>query len=137
MIEHLMASAAGVGNFAIYFGLSLILLLLFKVTYTWVTPYDEWALVKENNTAAALSLVGAVLGFSVALSGAASNSVSYLDFGVWAVVALIAQLIAYRIVKLFLPRIAERIGEGEVAAGVVLAGVSVSIGVLNAACMTY
>lgn len=134
VLEH---SLAGLANFALYFLVSLIALLLFKVIYTWITPHDEWALVKEKNTAAAVGLSGAILGFSIALSGAASNSVNLIDFSVWAVVALIAQLIAFLIVRLRLPKIIQRIKDDELPAAIVLAGISIAIGLLNAACMSY
>lgn len=127
----------GLLNFALYFGLSLVALLLFKFLYTLFTPYDEWTLVKNQNSAAACALSGAVIGFSIALASAASNSVSLMDFAVWAVVALIAQIIAYLIVRMFMPLISQRIQDNETPAGIVLGAVSIAIGILNAASLTY
>ncbi len=127
----------GLTNFVIYFGLSLVALLLFKFLYTLVTPYDEWALVKNQNSAAACALSGAVIGFSIALGSAATNSVSIVDFAVWAVVALIAQIVAYFIVRMFMPLISQRIQDNETPAGIVLGAVSIAIGILNAASLTY
>jgi putative membrane protein len=130
---------ASLGNFALYFISALVLMLVFKLVYTLVTPHDEWALIKDaQNTAAAIAFGGAVLGFAIAVGGAASNSVAYLDFVVWAAVALIAQLLAFVFLKFtFMPKISERIENGEVSAGIMLGLVSVAVGVLNAACMTY
>ncbi|GAL04316.1 membrane protein [Photobacterium aphoticum] len=52
--------------------------------------------------------------------------------------ALIAQLIAFAILRFgFMPKIVERIEAGEIPAGILMAAVSVSVGLLNAACMTY
>ena len=128
----------GLTNFAIYFGLALVALLLFKVIYTLFTPYDDWALVKEQNTAAACALGGATIGFSLALASAISNSVSLLDFAVWGGVALVAQIIAFLLIRLiFMPRITQRIKDGEVAAGIMLGAVAIAIGLLNAASMPY
>ncbi len=136
MLE-LQQSISGLLPFAMYFGLSLLALVAFKMVYTLITPYDDWQLVKEQNVAAAAALSGAIIGFSIALSSAASQSVSLLDFSVWAVVALLAQLIAFALVRLFLPKIVQRIKEGEVPAGIVLGGVSIAIGLLNAGSMSY
>lgn len=136
-MEALQHSIMGLGGFALYFGISLVALLVFKVLYTFATPYNEWALVKEKNLAAAIALSGAIVGFSIALAGAASNSVSVIDFLVWAVVALIAQLLAFVVVRIIMPKIAARIKDDEAPAGVVLAGMSIAIGMLNAACMAY
>ncbi len=127
----------GLSAFSLYFLISLIALLLFKVVYTLFTPHDEWKLVKEQNNAAACALSGTIIGFSIALGSAASNSVSLIDFAVWAVVALIAQLIAYLVVRLFMPRISQRIEADELPAGLVLGATSIAIGILNAASMTY
>jgi len=127
----------GLTNFVIYFGLSLVALLLFKFLYTLVTPYDEWALVKNQNSAAACALSGAVIGFSIALGSAATNSVSIVDFAVWAVIALIAQIVAFFVVRMFMPLISQRIQDNEIPAGIVLGAVSIAIGILNAASLTY
>ncbi|AWF80859.1 hypothetical protein BTJ40_08605 [Microbulbifer sp. A4B17] len=129
----------GILHFAAYFGLSLVLLIAFKFLYALVTPHDEWKLIREEkNTAAAIGFGGAVLGFAIAVGGAASNSISIIDFAIWALVALIAQLIAFAIIRFgFMPRIVERIEDGEVSAGVMLAATTIAVGVLNAACMSY
>lgn len=130
---------ASTGNFALYFGSAIALLFLFKIIYAFVTPHNEWQLIKEQqNTAAAIAFGGAVVGFAIAVGGAASNSVAYIDFIVWALVALVAQLLAFVILKLtFMPKISERIEKNETSAGVMLGLVSVAVGILNAACMSY
>jgi putative membrane protein len=126
-------------HFGAYFGASLVFLVVFKFAYTFVTPHDELKLIKEDkNTAAAIGFGGAVIGFSIALSGAASNSVSLVDFVTWGVIALIAQLLAFALVRFFfLPLIVERIKSNEVSAGTILGATSIAVGLLNAACMTY
>ncbi len=136
-MSELQESISGLGPFAMYFGLSLLALVIFKKIYTMITPYDDWQLVKDQNMAAAATLFGAIIGFSIALSSAASQSVSLLDFAIWAVVALIAQLIAFALVRLYMPKIVQRIKAGELPAGVVLGGVSIAIGLLNAGSMSY
>lgn len=131
--------ATGVINFILYFGISIAFLLIFKFAYTLVTPHDEWHLIKDQkSTSAAIGFGGAILGFSLALAGAATNSVSLIDFATWAFIALIAQCLAFAIIRFgFMPRIVQRIEDNEVSAGVMLGVVNVAIGVLNAACMSY
>ncbi len=126
-------------HFLAYFGLSLLFLVAFKYAYTFVTPHDEWQLIKEDkNTAAAIGFGGAVVGFAIALSGAASNSVSLVDFATWGAIALVAQLLAFALVRFgFMPRIVERIKSNEISAGTMLAATNIAVGLLNAACMTY
>ncbi|GAB2698397.1 DUF350 domain-containing protein [Aliiglaciecola sp. 3_MG-2023] len=138
-MDILLDSIAGLGNFAIYFVVSIVLLFIFKIVYAWVTPHDEWKLVKEEkNTAAAIGFGGAIVGFSIALSGAVTNSTSQFDFAIWGFIALIAQVLAFLLLRFtFMPAIAERIDNQEVSAGVMLASMSIGVGLLNAACMTY
>ncbi|NHH99425.1 MULTISPECIES: DUF350 domain-containing protein [Oceanimonas] len=138
-MDALLTSLSGLGPFVLYFGLSILMLLVFKWLYVLITPWDEWRLIRENqNLAAAIALVGAVIGFSLAIASAAANSVSLLDFVVWGVVALVAQLLAFALVRLiFLPRVSERICAGQVSAGAVVGGLSVAVGLINAACITY
>ncbi|WP_372621631.1 DUF350 domain-containing protein, partial [Alteromonas stellipolaris] len=80
----------------------------------------------------------AIVGFAIALASAATHSVAIVDFIIWAVVAIIAQSLAFALLRFtFMPKIAQRINENEVSAGVMLASMSIAVGLLNAACMTY
>ena len=138
-MDMILHSIAGLANFALYFAASVVLLFIFKIIYAFVTPHDEWKLVKEDkNLAAAVGFGGAMIGFSIALAGAATNSFSIVDFVIWGVVAIIAQSLAFALLRFtFMPKIAERIIQNEVSAGTMLAAMSVSVGLLNAACMSY
>lgn len=138
-MDLVLDSIAGLGNFALYFVISIVLLFVFKIAYAFVTPHDEWKLVKEDkNTAAAIGFGGAMIGFGIALSSAVSNSQNLVDFAVWGVVAIIAQCFAFALLRFtFMPKIVERIDNNEDSAGIMLAAMSISVGLLNAACMTY
>ena len=126
-------------NFSLYFAVSIALLLIFKFVYALVTPHDEWKLIKEDkNVAAALGFGGAIIGFSLALSSAAEHSVSLVDFATWGLIALIAQALAFALIRFgFMPKIVQRIEDNEMSAGVMLGVMNVAIGLLNAACMSY
>ena len=138
-MEIVMESLAGLASFAMYFAISILYLFIFKIVYAFVTPHDEWKLVKEQqNVSAAIGFGGAMIGFSLALASAASNSLGLVDFTIWGVVAVLAQSFAFALLRFtFMPKIAERISNNEMSAGVMLAAVSVAVGLLNAACMTY
>jgi putative membrane protein len=127
----------GLPAFLSHFGLALLLVAVFFLIYIFITPYHELRLIRAGNHAAAASLAGALLGYIVALASAISNSVSLLDMLVWGVVALIAQLLAFLIVRLLLPTLLADIPENRIASGVFLGTVSLGLGLLTAACMTY
>lgn len=136
-MQSLFFTLSGILPFLMYFATSLVLLLAFMVIYMRMTPNDEVALIKEDNVAASVVFSAAFLGFSLPLASAAANSVNLLDFIVWGIVAGIAQLLVFQIFRRFYPLVSERIAKGEIAVSIKLAGVSVTVGLLNAACMTY
>ncbi|PSU25657.1 hypothetical protein C9J21_17560 [Photobacterium phosphoreum] len=137
-MSDLMVSLSTLGNFGLYFGISLIFLIAFRFIFPLVTPYKEWELIKSGNVAAAVGMGGSFIGYALAVGSAISNSQNVLDFAVWGVVALVSQVIAYLIIRIiFLPKISERIERDEVSAGVILASIAIAVGLLNAACMTY
>ncbi len=133
----LIQSLAGLPAFLSYFATAIGLLLLFLLVYIFITPYREIALIREGNTAAAASLAGAILGFVLPLASAIAHSVSLLDMAVWGLIALIIQLLVYGVGRLLLPDLARDIPAGQIATGVFMGALSLAIGILNAACMTY
>lgn len=138
-MEFFHTSLQGLLSFASYFFASIILLIIFSRVYVAITPHDEWKLVKEEkNIAAASGLAGALIGFAMALGSVVSNSIHIMDFVLWGVIALIAQLIAFALVRfVFMPELIQRIKNNEVSAGIILGATSIAVGALNAACLTY
>jgi putative membrane protein len=132
MIAH---SIATLPSFLAYLGLSLVILALFLRVYVWVTPYREFALIREGNLAAAVSLSGALLGFALPVADVIRNSKDLVDLAVWSVVACLVQLLTYVVARLTLPHLAQDIPAGKVASGLFLAALSVGVGLINAACM--
>ncbi|MDP5206132.1 DUF350 domain-containing protein, partial [Alishewanella sp. SMS9] len=112
-------------------------LLLFIRLYSWVTPHDEFGLIRANNPAAAVAFAGALIGFAWPLSSAITHSLSLLDCAIWGAVALLVQVLTFFVSQLALKQLPERITKGDIAAGIFSAGCSISVGMLNAACMSY
>jgi putative membrane protein len=121
--------------FASFFATAIALLGGFLALYVLVTPYSELALIRSGNTAAAVSLGGALLGFAmpIAVSVAVSHNL-YAMIG-WGVVAGALQLLTYVAARLALPQINQNIQEGKLASGIFLASLSLSTGILNAGCI--
>ena len=136
-MDFLSFSLSGFDEFLVYFGLAVAFVAMFLFVYSHITPYAEFKLIREGNVAAAASLSGALIGFSLPLASAIIHSVHPWDMMIWSVVALVVQLLAFLVVRFTMVNVARRIPQGEVAAGVVLASLSVTAGILNAACMTY
>src|SRR5438552_7543269 len=100
-------SFAGFDDFLVYLAVSLVLLALFTAIYVRITPYREFALIREGNMAASFSLSGSLLGFIVPLASAVQHSVSLIDMAIWGVIALIVQIAAFVAVKLLIPSITQ------------------------------
>ncbi|CRI58025.1 MULTISPECIES: DUF350 domain-containing protein [Pseudomonas] len=129
-------NAQAVIGFILYISVALVLFWLFQFIYTHLTPHREFALIRDNNSAAAIALGGALIGFSLPASNIIAYSVSLLDFVVWVVIAAVVQLLAFAITSLVLKGLASRIAKGEMAAAIYAAAVAISVGFLNSACMT-
>ncbi|MBI6909866.1 MULTISPECIES: DUF350 domain-containing protein [Pseudomonas] len=138
MLEALSISLnkAAVLGFVIYILGAAVLFGLFQFIYTRVTPHKEFELIRANNVAAAVALGGAIIGFAIPASNVIAYSINLLDFAVWAVIAAVVQLLAFLLTSLVLKGTSERIKNGELAAGIYVAAVAISVGMLNAACMT-
>ena len=128
---------AGLPLFLAYFGIGVALLAAFGFAYTAATPHHEMTLIRSGNGAAVAGFLGAVLGFSLPLASAAANSVSILDFIIWAVIGAVVQVIAFFVASATMSDLSDRITRGEMPAGAWAGGVALVVGILNAACMTY
>ena len=138
MLEALSISLnkAAVFGFVIYILGAAVLFALFQFIYTRITPHKEFELIRAGNVSAAVALGGAIVGFAIPASNVIAYSVSLVDFVVWAVIAAVVQLLAFLLTSLVLKGTSERIKKGELAAGIYVAAVAISVGMLNAACMT-
>ncbi len=136
MNEQFSQFFANLSEFLLFFGAAAALTLIFVVVYTRVTRHNELALIKNNSTAAALAFSGSLIGFALPLASTMINSVRVLEMVLWGVIALIVQVVVYLVIRLFTPKISERIEADEVAAGIWLGACSIVAGILNAAAMT-
>ena len=127
---------AGLPAFLLYFALGLLLLAVFLLIYIAVTPYNELALIRKGNSAAAISLGGSMIGYVLPLSRAISQSVSAVDMLAWGAIAMIVQLVVYFVVAKAVPHFPDAIMSGRVSSASFLAALAVAVGLLNAAAMT-
>jgi len=122
-------------SFLAYFVLGGGLTALFVLLYANLTPQRDIALIRGGNSAAAIALVGGLLGFIVPLASVIAHSAGIIDLIVWGIVALVVQLAGFFVARLVLPHLPQAIADGNIADAVLLAGISLSLGILTAACM--
>ena len=114
--------------FGSFFATAVVMLLAFLAIYIRVTPYNELTLIREGNTAAAVSLGGAVIGFALPIHNL------YVMLA-WGLVASLVQLLTFIAARLALPRLNESIPQGKLASGILLASLAIGVGILNAGCI--
>ncbi len=120
----------------LHFSVTLSILAAGIWLYMLITPHKELALIREGNTAAAISLSGAVLGLAIPLAFSMSVSVNVLDILIWGVLALIIQLACFWAMDKLMGELSRRIDEGEMGPAILLAGVKLSVAVVNAAAIS-
>lgn len=103
------------------------------IVYAWVTPYDELALIKAGNTAAAITLSGAVIGFAIPLAVTLKTSLNTWDIILWGLVTLILMIIAYRVMNLVIRDFEKRVQNDETGPAILLAAVKIAVGLIAAA----
>ncbi len=119
-----------------YLGIAVAAVLAFVTIYVTMTPHKEFRLIRQGNSAAAISLGGAILGYTIPLAKAVSQSESIIEMLLWSGVALLAQLMAYGLSRVILPGLSAHVDEGKTASSIFMAAIAVAIGLLNSAAMT-
>lgn len=125
-----------VANYVMYLLSGAFLLGVFFVVYTRTTPIDEVGQVRAGNPAAALSLSGALIGFSLTVASGILHNSALLNFVAWSAGAMVVQLGVYAVFSRLLPGVKEQIEAGNVAMGGLLGAISLAVGAINAACLS-
>ncbi|QDE41404.1 DUF350 domain-containing protein [Luteibacter pinisoli] len=123
--------------FVAYLALGAFYFVAFIVTYIWITPQREMALIREGNLAAAISLAGAAIGFVQPLASAIAHSVNPLDLALWGAVAWAVQLLTHFILRLTIRDLRQQIEADVRSVALFVAVVAACVGAINAAAMSY
>ena len=84
-------------------------------------------------TTAFVALGGAIIGLAIPISSTLASSMTLPGLLIWGAIALLMQLIAYRVVDLILRDIPGRIANDEIGAATVLAAAKLSAALILAA----
>ncbi len=119
-------------NYVLHLATAIALVLAFFVVYTRVTPYDEVLLIRQGNCAAAVSLGGTLLGFSVTIASALMHTDDYYEFAGWAALAMLIQVLVFVVATRLLRMSKDQIENNNMGFGTLLGSISLSIGLINA-----
>jgi putative membrane protein len=129
----IQAFAAGFPVFLAHAGVTVVILIAAAALYVLLTPHKEITLIREGNTAAALSLAGVLLGLAIPLSASLKASTNVIEIGLWGAVTVVVQLLVFRLVDMILRGLPKRIQEGEVSAAALLVGAKLATAIVIAA----
>jgi putative membrane protein len=132
----LQSFLAGFPILILHSSVTLAILATGVFLYIRITPYNEITLIKEGNTAAAVSLSGAILGLAIPLSFSMASSIGVWEILIWGPVTLVLQLVAYRFTDLILRDLPERIIAGEMGPAILLVSIKLAVSAINAAAVT-
>jgi putative membrane protein len=131
-----LQSFAGLPAFLLYFCVAGVLIVAYIFVYTWITPHDEFALIRNKVPGAAISLGMSTIGFALPLTSAIGHANDIVDMTIWGIVALVVQVIAYYLARIPMPDLSKRIADGELGPAIWLGCASVTAGLINAASMS-
>jgi putative membrane protein len=123
-------------SFMAYFISAIILLILYSKIYEKVTPFREYDLIRQGNTAAAISYCGSLLGFSLPLASAIMHSPGLLDMILWGFIALLIQILTFLVVKQIFRNLVTGIKANKISEGIFLGMISLVMGIINGACIS-
>ena len=119
-------------NYLLHLATAVALVMAYFVIYTRMTPYDEVTLIRQGNQAAALSLGGTLIGFSLPIASSLLHTPDYYQFLAWAAGAMLIQLLVFHVTTRLLKMSKDQIEANNTAFGGLLGAISVSIGLVNA-----
>lgn len=119
-------------NYALHLVSAALLLCVFFLIYTRTTPFNEMALIRQGNVAAALTLGGALIGFSLTVASGLVHTDRLSSFLGWSAAAAVIQLLTYVLVTRLLHMSKQHIESNNIAFGILLASVSISVGAVSA-----
>lgn len=129
----LQAWAAGFPLALLHAGVTLLILVAGSALYALITPHREIQLIREGNSAAAVSFGGMVLALGIPLSVSLVSSHSMLEIALWGVATLFVQLLVFRLTDLILHGLPQRIQEGEMSAAALLVCAKIATALVLAA----
>lgn len=125
----------GFPDFMLQGGVTLGLLITGCVVHVLLTPMKEMRLIRAGNVSAAISVGSVIVGLAIPMSACLVTATSVYDILIWGVVAILLQLLAFRVADLMLRDLPKRIERDEVGAALVLAAVKIAAAMVMAAAL--
>ena len=131
-----LQSLVGIPAFLAYFCVAAVAAIIYLLAYTWITPHNEFELIRNNVPGAAIALGLSLVGFAMPVASAVAHAANIFDCAIWSLIGLVVQIVAYYVARIPIPDLSTRIANGELGAAIWLGLASIAAGILNAASMT-
>ena len=82
--------------------MTVAILFAAAALYVMLTPHKEITLIRDGNTAAAVSLGGVLIGLAIPLAVSLKASTTLIELALWGVAITLVQLLIFRLVDLIL-----------------------------------
>lgn len=125
----------GFPQFLLQAGVTLGLLITGCIVHVLLTPMKEMKLIRQGNVSAGISVAAVIVGLAIPMSACLETAASVYDILIWGVVAILLQLLAFRVADLVLHDLPKRIERDETGAALVLAGVKIAAAMVMAAAL--
>ncbi|WP_334160869.1 DUF350 domain-containing protein [Phenylobacterium sp.] len=132
----IQAFAQGFPITLLHAGVTVLILLAAATLYVLLTPHREITLIREGNTAAAVSLGGVLVGLAIPLGVSLNASTNLIEIGLWGVATVVVQLLIFRLVDIVLRGLPRRIQEGEMSAAAMLVGAKLATAIIIGAAVS-
>lgn len=113
-----------------------VLVGVFAAIYLRATPFDEIVLIRKGCIAPAISFGGTLIGFSYTVASGILHLPDYLSFLLWSVMAMVIQLLVFLALTQAFPEMKRALESNNVAMGTLIGAVSLSVGLINGACLS-
>ncbi len=127
------AFASGFPLALLHTTITLLVLVGGCAVYVLLSKYKEFNGINEGNGAAAISLVGVVLGLGIPLAASLAASPSLIEILLWGVAITAVQLLVFVLIDLLLSGLPERAMAGDVSAAALLASAKIAAALILAA----
>jgi putative membrane protein len=129
----IQAFATGFPITLLHTGITVLILFAAAAVYVLLTPHKEITLIRDGNSAAAVSLGGVLIGLAIPLAVSLKASNTLIELLLWGVATMLVQLLIFRLMDLVLRGLPRRIQDGEMAAAAMLVGAKLSTALILAA----
>jgi putative membrane protein len=123
-------------NFVIFLGASLLVMVIWVKLFVMTTPYDDiWLILEDKNEAAAIILMGGILGLLLPVASTVIHSKDFMEFIVWSGISAAIQLLLTWLLSKFY-NITKIVTNRNKAAALYVLSIYLVVGVMNAASLS-